>query len=465
MYTLNSWVSRLTCCPQTIECPQMKIIGHGEDSVLFVGPGHLYIKSRTTIEFVMFAKPCSEISHRSLIDARKNPDSIFHQLRLLPTGFDGTEWRCGWTRVRIGGECEGVLRLSGILNSLSTDVSGGGVSPDSSVELVYDDRLRLPIPGNMVTTVVVDGEQILSSSSRGRNTVQVAGTTIDFSFTPDGERVWAVAKTSSGFRHPYAENWISEPLCMLLGQLVFPRLVARNYGDGTATIWLRPSPEHKAETLVATILGEDPYASPDKFWCLYQDILTMIVNARDESGNPNFEAHPLTHNYHEIVQATKSSCWVLCMTLSSIAEGIAKMLADPHELKSEFLDNEIYDLKKYIKAWSGNERLRERVVSSVERARTNGIKNFLKSKQREGVIEAKHVDAWDSVRNHVMHGNLVSPWLDEKLEERLWCLIELVHKLSLAYIIKCVPIDQDFESNDLSSDCFDSEPLDLEAHK
>src|SRR5690606_22044766 len=119
------------------------------------------------------------------------------------------------------------------------------------------------------------------------------------------------------FPHPHLENWLSEPLNLLLGEIVSPSLHARNFGDGRAFIRFSPSSWGPATTLTANILREDPLGADERFWNLYRDILTVVATAQDSKGHRNFEAHPLTRYYWEIVQARRGSNWVLCMTLAS----------------------------------------------------------------------------------------------------------------------------------------------------
>src|SRR5690606_29838670 len=126
---------------------------------------------------------------------------------------------------------------AGEVSSLLCATDGWRTSKSSSVEVVYDRRLRLPLPMNMMTRVQRDGEEVLMSRQSGKIDVDALGTKIQIFNDANKDVVWGVAETSKAFNHPFAENWISEPLGMLLGELVFPRLVARNYGNGTASIW------------------------------------------------------------------------------------------------------------------------------------------------------------------------------------------------------------------------------------
>lgn len=431
--TLARWV-RLLKIPNTIECPSMKILGHDFEEPLFTGSGQIHIRSRTQMEFTMNATPRdSDEAFKKLVRAQKNPYNIHDQFRLLATQYDGTEWNAGWTSLRMGDTLGNTWRLSGPINSLMTNVSGLYVAPVSSIEVIYDSKLRMPLPLNMSTSIRRGDKEVLRKSEQGGNTIEVAGTQIDFFVDPELDATWAVAATSDDFPHPHAENWVSEPFCLLLGQLVFPRLVARNFGD-RAAIWLRPSPPIKMDTIAASILQEDPLGAHDRFWEVYDQILTMIVRARNVDGRRNFEAHPLTHYYHEAIQAARGSDWVWCLTLASIVEGVAKLLTPEAERKSDYAPEEIEGLKHHIKAWRGDKDLRGRILNSIKQAESKGIVQILKKFKNEGTLGNDHIVAWLAVRNQVMHGELVSLGSEQKLEERMRLLTELMHRLSMKYI-------------------------------
>lgn len=166
----------------------------------------------------------------------------------------------------------------------------------------------------------------------------------------------------------------------------------------------------------------------------------MVVHARNESGHPNFEAHPLTRYYHEIAQASTGSHWALCLTLASMVEGVAKMLFPDGDRQSDYEPNDIQDLERHIKTWKGDADLRGRILGSLALTKTKGIVQSLKALIGNGAIKAAHIDTWQSVRNQVMHGHLVSPWIDQELDQRLSLLIELAHRLSRAYVHKCISL-------------------------
>lgn len=434
MRTLEQY-RHLLRVPSTIECPSMRIVGSNCEEPVFSGVGQIHVRSATEMDFVMHAAPReSAEAFKRLVDAERNSDDARFLLGVRASQYDGTEWNAGWTTISLGETAGGIWRLSGPISSLMTSASGHHVAPTSGIEVIYDSKLRFPLPLNMSTVVLRGSREVLKKRGRGGKTIEVAGTQVDFFLDPEIDVTWAVAATSAEFTHPFAENWVSEPLCLLLGQLVFPRLVARNFGD-RSTIWIRPSPAIKMNTLATSILEEDPLGADDRFWEVYRQILTMIIRARDHCGQRNFEAHPLSRYYYEIIQAAGGSNWVWCMTLASAIEGITtKLLTGESDRKSDYDAQAIENLRDHIRRWQGDAELRGRILSSVALAERKGVPQLLKRFRDEDFISADHIDAWKNVRNAVMHGQLVSPWSERELEERMRLLAELMHRLSMKYI-------------------------------
>jgi hypothetical protein len=237
MSTLEYWEGKLIRVPSTIECPEMQLMSADDNEPpIFVGPGHIDIRSSTAIDFTMFATPAdSADAPRRIKQARENPYEISEQFRLFATDYQGTEWECGWTRPTLKGIPRIGWPLKGSLNSLLTGASGPWASGESGVELVFHPRFWLPTDKTMITVTSIDGVEVQRDYTFGQQVVHALGSEIRFFYTPSGESLWATAKTSDKLPHPYAENWLSEPLRILLGQPIYPRLVARNFGDGNCT--------------------------------------------------------------------------------------------------------------------------------------------------------------------------------------------------------------------------------------
>jgi len=418
--------------PSTIECVEMRLLsGYDHEPPIFVGPGHIDIRSSTAIDFTMFAISVdSKDALRRLATARDNPYEKLNQFRLLATDYQGNEWACGWTRPELKGFPKVGWPLTGKLKSLVTKYSGPWVSTEPGVELIFYPNFLLPMDKEMETVTSIDGKKIQWRRSAGQQTIHVLDSEIRFFYTPSDKALWITATTSDKLRHPYAENWLSEPLRVLLGQLVFPRLVARNLGDGTAQVSLRSSLPPLRNSGIASLVGGDPIGVGAEFWELYASLLTLISEAKDGKGLPDLQSHRITRFYEEIIQATRGSRWVLCLTLASVGEGLAKMLIRPAEQKSDFTEEDIESLKTTIAKWEGDKGLQGRMLAEIARAGERSVGRYLRDLVQRGVLEHSNERAWSSVRHSVMHGNLVTPWATEDEDKRLLDLADLVHRLT-----------------------------------
>lgn len=359
---------------------------------VFEGSGFIDIVSETEMTFTMFATPrdpADALRRMQLLQA--DPYDAANHFRLTALDYGGTNWACGWTAPQIKGMPTVGFPWTGQLESLVAHASGEWVAEESSVELVYLPTLRLPMSASMVTTSTIDGEEIERRISAGRQSLAVLGSEITFFHPPSQKGLWVRATTSEALAHPYLENWLSEPLRILLGQLIFPRLVARNFGDRTAQVWLRPSPNRTSG--FTGLLGKHPLGAGEDLWGMYTALLTFIAGARDDAGHPVFETQPLTRFYEEIIQATRGTRWILCMTLASSIEGLVRL---------------------------------------VDSRRTGNllVENRLKELEGQGVVTAQGRVAWRDVRHAVMHGQLVSPWSTREEDQRIRDLGDLLRQLT-----------------------------------
>jgi hypothetical protein len=131
------------------------------------------------------------------------------------------------------------------------------------------------------------------------------------------------------------------------------------------------------------------------------------------------------------------------MTLASAIEGVTNlMFPAPKQVRvpddeADAWETSIRSLEAHVLSWEGERKLRERLMDSLRLVRAKGVVQRLKPLVDSGTIDKEHLEAWRRVRNSVMHGNLVSPWLTEELEQKLNRLAELTHRLSEAYIRQC----------------------------
>lgn len=436
--TLNFWRNKLAHLPQTIECREMRLFGRDHEPDVFTGPGRIEVKNATEIRFFMYGTTAdSSAAFRKLVSAQRNPYKTLEQFRLAAVDYGGVEWAGGWTQVDFFTDVKSGWPLTGELGSLSTLATGDWVAKTSGVELLLIPPVELPVTEWMASTTKLGAEEIEYSRKPGRQIVKALGTTIEFAYEPSGEALWITAPTNDAFQHPYAENWLTEPLRIMLGSLIYPRMIARNTGDGRAHVCLRPSPRHQNQAPFALMppFGIGAGHIPT-FWGLYARTLTLIGSARDKDGHPNFDPHDITRFYQELAQSQRGSHWVMLLTLASTAEAMTKSLMTDQDRKSDFADADLAAMKAYLDAWTGNGNLRDRMKSNLGMAAGRSPQGFMRRLSKEGVIGGDEVGTWIKLRNSVMHGELAEPWSTEENDQHLREMISLVHKLTHAVIRK-----------------------------
>lgn len=430
-HTLDSWRQMLKCLPRTIECPEMTLFGRDEEGAIFTGSGRIEIVSDTKMRFYMHATPAVDL--RQALDVfnrqKAQPCEARDIFRLSATDYLGVKWAGGYTQADFFADHNRGWPLSGEIESLRALTSGYWVSKRSSVELLLVPPIDLPMTERLATTAFMGERRILSSWGPGQHVIEVLGTTITFSYEPSGEALWITADATGALNHPFLENWLTEPLRIMLGVPVYPRMVARNLGDGTAHVWLRPSPRHRNPSAIGLL---QPFAIEqgrgEVFWQLYADILAFIARAG------LFEPNPLTRYYDELAEAQLGSRWVLTLTLAGAAEALANGLMTDDDRRSEFSDEVLASMKKQIEAWKDDPGLRGRMLSNLGMVSKRSVVAFMRQLGKAGTVEAVHVQTWYEIRNSVMHGNLVEPWSSEEGDARLHQMLSLLHALTRAQI-------------------------------
>ncbi|MGZ8284057.1 MAG: hypothetical protein ACXW27_00270 [Allosphingosinicella sp.] len=429
--TLDFWRDKLSRLPRTIECPEMTLFGTDGEGAVFTGSGRIEIVSDTKMRFYMHAAPAVDLKQAIQIFNRQkgrvyDARDLF---RLFATDYRGVKWAGGYTQADFFVDHDREWPLSGEIEALSALASGYWVSKRSSVELLLVPPIDLPMSESLTTKAHMGDRLIRSTWEPGQHTLEVLGTKIVFSYEPSGEGLWITADAGGKLNHPFLENWLTEPLRILLGVPVYPRMVARNVGDGSAHVWLRPSPRQKEPSAIGLL---QPFAvdrdRAGAFWKLYADILTLIARAG------SFEPHELTRFYDELADSQLGSHWVLTLTLAGAAEGLANGLMTDEDRRSEFSDEHLASMKSHIKAWKDDAGLRSRMLSNLGMVSKRSVVAFMRKLGEAGTVQPDHVQTWYEIRNSVMHGNLVEPWSTEEGDQRLHQMLGLLHDLTRARV-------------------------------
>lgn len=433
MQTLSHW-KRLFDKACTLECSDLRLVGRDFEGTFFSGPGRIEIDGSSSIRFSMYGSAADGgAAWCKMISARENPYEALEQFRLFATDYEGNEWAGGYTAIDFFTDHKYGWPLAGELQGLSTKVSGPWVAQNSSVELLFLPPFHLPMNEWMMTTTTLGEEELGGSRGPGRQVIDVLGTRVVFANDLSGDGLWLTADTSDQLRHPEAESWLSEPLRILMGAIIYPRLTARNFGDGSAFVTLLPAPRQVTPSPFGLMqpVGLDR-THDERFWQLYADILSMIA-AGDGMG---MQGHEVTRLYEELCQAQRGSRWSILLTLASTVEALAKSLMSEGDRRSEFSDDTLKAMEKHLRAWGGDAALRGRMLSNLGFVKQRSPLAFLRTLGKGGTVNPAHVDTWQKLRNSVMHGEMAGPWSTAEGDQHMQELIALVHDLTKARIAR-----------------------------
>lgn len=437
--TLHHWRHQFAGPERTIECSEMRLKGRDHEGDIFTGSGRIIIDDSGIRFFLYGIAADGPSAFKKYLAARAKPYDTLEQFRLIATDYRGITWTGGYTSVDFFTDHDRGWPLKGELLGLSTRVSGFWVSKTAGVEMLILPPIDLPMDEAMETSTRIGGEPVYWSRGSGRQRLNALGSRIDFEHDPSEKALWITATFSPDLQPVCAERWLAEPLRIMLGELIYPRLIARNFGDGTAYVTFLPAPTRRgpsAFSLMPPFVADSRPGRSQEFWQLYVDVLTMIANARDDKGHPSLEYHEVTRLYEELIQTQKASRWVISMTLASTVETLAKSIMTDADRTTEYKPDALDSMREHLRAWSDDEKLRSRMLGSLKFASERGIAGFMLGLARDGRLDKGQVETWQKLRNSVMHGELTEPWSTEESDRHMRELIALTHALTRLRIAK-----------------------------
>lgn len=407
--------------PVTIRTPKMTLLARDFEPPLVEGEGEFEIVSEREFRYRMTGLPV-DLKHslHALNRERDEPYDPLNRFRLVMTDADGTEWMGGWTVPDVDPDGDQWV-LQGTVQSLSAAVQGPAMGEGSA-------EARFLIPRNHSASIIFR-RFVQSDDGKGGlqaiRTIEALGVPVRFAFDSETNVLSISADSSAALPAHNAENWFGEPLRILFGQLVFPRLVERRFPDGRSMLWVRESPAWSADSTWTALWNcSDRFTNDGDFFALYAGLLTVI--ARDAG----WESHTITTFYEEVIQSAQGSRWVMALTLASSIEGLTRRLVPEGTLRADADQAAIDSLVAHIEKWQGASRLRDAALSAVKRADAVSVQRALYMLTDQGVGTSTQVKSWIKTRNTVMHGKLASPYSSQEDDQIILHLADLLRALT-----------------------------------
>lgn len=405
-----------------IGCAEMTLLAGDHDPPIVVGNGSITVSSSTHFTYHLEGKP-DDVGHalQSLRRLEADPFDGCLRSRLIVTTDHGEEINGGWTEPWVVSHND-LWTFAGEIEALSL-IEEGQFEP--GIESVY--ILPQSHQARTILRRFIGGETAGDASVD----IEVLGSKIRTELDDDRDEFRIIASASDAMHPTLLENWVGEPLRILFGQPIYPRFVARRSRDRSMN-WVRPSPLwNEATDHVALWQGPRQYIDRERFWLAYRRLLAHIARS-DE-----FEAHRLTSLYEELMDAANGSRWVCALTYASKAEALLDILGLPgkpridlSEQERDKLTGEITAFRKFLGGWEGSDDIAEAAKRAVARLPQTSAAQALRALVAKGVVQQDHYNAWNRLRNRVMHGNLVSPFSSAKDDKLLLDLAGLCRALT-----------------------------------
>ena len=409
-----------------IECPKMTLWAGDHEPPIVVGAGQMIVQSTRGWTYEIKGVP-DDVGHamRSIRRLEFDPYDGRLRSRLTAVDSEGVDISMGWT--------EPVVQLAevGPEWTFKGECDSAWLTEDP-VKTSFTEDLFLLAPQHRSRTLFrrffprrsVDDDPV-------EHRLDVDGAEIVFALYDRADMLTITAEATEMLPLTYTENWLAEPLRIMFGQLLFPRIVVRRH-EGQSMISIRPANRWDAESDACRLWdGAGEFTDAAGFWATYEALLRHIAGARDDRGQPNFEPNRITRFYDEVIQASGSSRWIWCLAHASAVEGVVSCLVPRGSSRPGADPAGVDDLCRHIDQWSGtNDHLRHVSKNAAKRTLETSTAHALRELCNRGDVTRDQYKAWDQLRNQVMHGGLISPYSSEEADKLLLDLAGLLHAVT-----------------------------------
>ncbi len=418
----------------------MRLLGRWGET-LVDGSGQIHLDQFGDFHFELTGKVTNQRELRQFIaEHRNNPYDGLGRFRLVVVNSTGQQLHCGFaTTSSMIFDNETSFKCLGLVEGLSLDAPSIG-------KVGTEILIHLP-ERHWISQALLMSFPTPDSTGISEHSTDVLGSLLEFVYEPATNTLSISIECNDEFPQTYTEGWLSEPLRMMIGQLVFPRVIVRSNSDRAIVMVSQIRRWHNEADGFALFDPAEIFENRAHFFELYAKLLTFVATARDEKGKRNFDRHALTLYYEELAQAMRGSRWIMTLTLASAVEGVLSQLF-PTGAKDETANqDELKDLKSHIDKWEGHRasspesaaNLKDRAKSSVSFAAELTAIKRLRLLASEKKVRIEDIAAWEKVRNKVAHGNIFSRFSSDETDRIVLNLMRLYRNVAALVVLAYPP--------------------------
>lgn len=411
-----------------IDCPDIQVLGiRDSDFRLYKGPGVIVGAKRGPISFRLHNQ--IDMSAGALESMRPIENGKLgapvNQVRVFAKDYSGIDWVGGWAVPNIEYARTSQFMVSGDFSQLTTDIQKSENDKKTDVtEIVFADKLNLPMTQVVEEKRVRGDEIILSRTWRDRHELDFNGARVEFFESSSADRTHIIAEHKGGLQPPYCEVWLAEALGFIRARLAYPRIAIRHL-EKDALVFIRNTPGDTRSDMLRPILG--PPSVSLLLWKLYSAYLAECVK------HQKYGSMELTQVLDEVIIASTGTLQAFVLSLAVCVENLVNKLSK--EISIEVPDTEtITSLIEHMDQWEGAIDVKERTKRMLPSLGNVPAQASLRVLRDQGVIEDKHIKAWSKIRNTLAHGGMVEYPLSPDLWEKRNTLISMVYRLVLRII-------------------------------
>lgn len=429
-FNSRHWLA-ISALESSFACPEMRLLGRLAE-VLATGAGKIFLDSFGDFHFELAGKTTDLEGFEEFVSYhQQNPYDGLARFRLVVVDASGQEIHCGYTAsddITLGRDES--LRCSGPVEGLILD-SPGFAEIGTEILVLVPER-------HWLSEVLTLSFPPADENGVSKHSMDLLGSSLEFEYERKSRSFTVSVTGGDAFPQTYTEGWLSEPLRMMLGQLVFPRVIVRANPDRAIVMVPQIRFWHREGDGYSLLDPATTFDNRTLFFDMYAELLKFVATARNAKGEPNFERHPLTKFYEELAQAMRGSRWIMTLTLASSIEGALDLIFPTGAQDETANPAELKDLKQHIDKWAGHPTssvesvasLKDRAKGAVSFSATLTAIKRLRHLASKRVVASDEVGAWDKVRNQVTHGKIFSPFSSEENDRIIINLMTLFRRIA-----------------------------------
>lgn len=417
-----------------LKCPEMRLYITPEYTTeVFIGSGRIWITSTGQLRFSMLAKLDFSELHRKWLPRLKSfgfspqiyPVHDSDYLRLEAIDLDEYRWFSNWIIPCFNIPKGQYIELYGPLDYLTSHriISTG----KELSEFVILNPPTIPFEMTTKTIILHNDKEVSKDWSLNRQVIKSQGVEIQFNENSNNNTLLCTIKPLG--EKPLLNNiniHVVSALSFMLSTSLHP---IYNYTGTPDFEIVHLSGQLTSDWKSGLPLPLNPTTIEDdkNLWELFTSYFDYLM--RQSSSIAQF--HPISLEYSKVIQASKGSLEGFALALSVSIEALLKICSKTINKTNIPEAKDVEELLSHISKWNGNESLKKRTIGAINSFNMIRSLDVLMELKDNGLVTEKEISSWKKLRNMSAHGDEITDFDKQKIQELCSIVSGLMHKIVL----------------------------------